>query len=125
MRTRSRIAAVLCAAAFGAAAMAITFTWTGNDSRYWDDTGNWDGGGLEGYPDDPSNDAIFPVLGDEYTIYLVTEQIDDLTIWNSYDFTASSGSPVLEVDSLSISTAYRGATVVVTISGASIVTADN
>ena len=120
MRTRSRIAAVLCAAAFGAAAMAITFTWTGEVDYDWDDSGNWDAGGLEGYPDDETDDAMFPLLADEYMVYLVTVEIDDLTISNSYDFRAASGSPVLQVGSFGINAGSSQSSFAITISGAEI-----
>ena len=120
MRTRSRIAAVLCAAAFAAVAVAATYTWTGDVDGDWDDSGNWYAGGLEGYPDDTDDDAIFPLTADEYVVYLVTEQIDDMTIYNSYDFRSASGSPVLTVDSLNINAGSSQSSFVITIAGAQI-----
>ena len=120
MRTRSRIAAAVCAAAFAAAAVATTYTWTGDVDGDWDDSGNWYAGGLEGYPDDTDDDAIFPLTAEEYVVYLVTEQIDDMTIYNSYDFRAASGSPVLTVDSLNINAGESQSTFVITIAGAQI-----
>ena len=120
MRTRSRIAAILCAAAFAVAAVAATYTWTGEVDYDWDDSGNWDAGGLEGYPDDPGDDAILPLDADRYTIYLVTEQIDDLTIKNSYNFSAAGGSPVLTVESLNINAGSSQTAFQITITGAQI-----
>ena len=122
MRTRSRIAAVLCAAAFAVAAVAATYTWTGDVNSDWGNSGNWDAGGLEGYPASTADDAILPKEATTYYINLITVVIDDLTIYTSYHFTASNGIPELEVDSLTINAVQAEDPIVITISGATITT---
>ena len=125
MRTRRHIAEALCAILLAAGGLAWDYEWTGDVNSDWNNADNWKESGLEGYPDDTGDDAKFPESARRYDVNLITEEIDDLSIFNSYNFTASSGSPMLEVDSLSISTADVEDTVVVTISGATIVTAAN
>lgn len=78
-------------------------------------------GSLDGvvcYPASTRDDATIPVTsGPTWQVALITEQIDDLTILDSVDFTSAEPDPQLAVESLTIG---GPATITIT-EGASIV----
>lgn len=90
----------------GGVALATTYFWNGNQANHdWDDCLNWDVIGGVGcrYPSTTSDDAIIPSTGGPWTVELVNEAIDDLTISDDTDFGSATGTPVtLKVDTLTI-----------------------
>ena len=91
----------------GGVALAHTYAWTDSQANHeWDDCLNWNfiGGGAGcRYPSTTHDDAIIPSTGGPWTVELVTDAIDNLTISDDTDFDSSTGSPVtLTVDTLTI-----------------------
>ena len=96
------------ASSFAAApAMLVQWTWTGNggDDRWVSDC-NWQPPGIctdAGFPDGTDDNATFPTNGaSAWAVDLVDEEIGDLTIKESVNFGAASGTPTLDVKKLSI-----------------------
>ena len=102
--------------------LGATYTWTdGGDGHRWDTILNWTSIGALGYPDDESDDAIFPYDAGGWTCYLVTESIEDLSIGASVAFSpADPNDPngtTLTVDSLNIGSPTLATVSEVTVSG--------
>jgi len=120
MRKRTQIAAIFCAAALAASALAIQYTWTGDSDSEWDNVLNWYAGGVLGYPQTLQDDALFPTSATRYTVNLIKEEIDDVEIRASYDFRASGEPPVLTVNSFIINASGSETPIVVSMTGAEI-----
>ena len=99
----------------GGVALATTYIWTDNQANHdWDDCLNWVSYGGAGcrYPSTTNDDAIIPSTGGPWTVELVTDGIDDLTISDDTDFDSATGGAVtLTVDTLTIA---GGVTVTIT-----------
>lgn len=95
---------VVCIVAVAWAASSGTFEL--DTSGNWNTCSNWTllaGRPAACYPSVGNDDAIIPDGGSTWSVDLVTVTIDDLTIEDSVDFGAVSGTPVLTVDSVTIS----------------------
>ena len=108
MRKRTIVAIVAALACTAGAAIAATYTWNGSSGSNWTSC-SWDivGNPAQCYPSTTGDDAI--IVYDEgigsipYTINMVTESIDDLTIMTDVTFQQPFATPTLTVDSISIS----------------------
>ena len=99
--TFARILILGCAALF---VLGATFTWTGGGANDdWDNGDNWDCTACSGYPDGTDDDASADGI---YTIDLIDETIDDLTLSGTITFGDANGDdPVLCLDTLTINAA--------------------
>ena len=84
--------------------LRASFTWAGHGSDdNWDTPGNWLSACCSGtYPDGHHDDANVPASESGFTINLITEAIDDLSIEGDVDFHSKGGNVVMTVDSLTI-----------------------
>jgi hypothetical protein len=120
MQGKTLLALVLAFAVASVVALGASFTWTGNGGDDdWDTCGNWDAcEALVQYPGDCNADAT---ISGTYTVDLITESIDDLTISGTVTFGDANGNdPFLSADSLTI---VGGASVTIG-EGATITTSD-
>jgi hypothetical protein len=102
MQGRTLLALVLAFAVASVVALGASFTWTGNGGDDdWDTCGNWDAcTQMPTYPSDCNSDAT---IDGTYTVDLVEESIDDLTVCGTVTFgDANDDDPTLFVDSLTI-----------------------
>lgn len=124
MRTASQVVAAGCAALCAVPVFAALWTWTGGGgaNHNWDNCDNWNRPYLDPcYPSWDTDDVLIPTPSpyQAWTINLITEQIDTMTIEGSVHFAAAESSPALQVTELSID-APANHEVELTISGASI-----
>ncbi len=104
---RLKVTLKLLGMACAALCLGATFTWTGEGLDYdWDTCDNWAAVGIppQCYPSTESDDAAIPYTEGGWTINLIEEQIEDLTIQGSVDFYPAS-TPALRtlwVESLTI-----------------------
>ncbi len=118
LRVTLKLLGLLCASGL---CLGATFTWTaGGGDDYWSSGENWRkiGIGACSYPCTTSDDATIPYDAAGYTVDLLTEEIDDLTILASVEFSAIIPAQTLTVDSLTLSAS--SAAITVEISGATI-----
>ena len=106
---RLKVTLRLLGMACAALCLAASFTWVGQgeDEDYdWDTCDNWAAVGIppQCYPSTESDDATIPYTEGGWTINLIDEQIEDLTIEGSVDFYPAStpGLRRLQVESLTI-----------------------
>lgn len=126
-----RMACVLLLAVTGIAGTAVAthYVWTANgDATTWVDQDNWDDpcGTEDCYPKSTADDAKFPFENGGWgDVLLDTLTIDDLTVKGNVDFVGGDTSPVLTVDSFTITAVEGNGDVVITIDGATIAVEQN
>jgi hypothetical protein len=121
-KRRWMMAIAALSVAVAASALGATYLWTGNGADPdWDTPGNWWSPCGTCYPDDGTDDAVFPDDACSWgTVELVTETIGDLSIVADVDFRADSGTPTLTVDRIVVDATIECGETVITISGATI-----
>jgi len=106
MMNRKRICLVAAAILTAAGAvLAATYVWSGGgDDNDWDNCRNWDPPGqfFPCYPSTENHDAEVRAQGGPWTIDLIEETIDDLTIATDVTFGMATSPPWLSVDSLTV-----------------------
>lgn len=99
-RRKSTSARILILGCAGLLCLGASFTWSGNGADDdWDTCGNWDA---------CSQFFQYPGTGDDatidgtYTVDLIDQTIDDLTLSGTVTFGAAETDPVLTVNTLTI-----------------------
>ena len=112
LRGACLVAMCSCAMAFGSG----TWRWSGGGSGDgWTICDNWDapvGNQAECYPSTTSDDVVFGFIGGPWVVELITEGVDDVTIYTDVDFGGGEINATLTADSLTIAaTLFGGVTV--------------